>query len=205
MLRVVLPLQQHAWAAAGALLRLSNAPASSMHTSAPRPALRKLLVANRHVRSTVALLLLHLSAFACQTLLHPRSTASSRPEHPCSSEPRTKHLQSTAPWPSSHLSLPDSPLPQPPSTTASLPTCLHVLPAPPFRGEIACRVLVTARRLGIPSVAVFSEADRAAKFVGLADEAFCIGPAAARESYLRGDVILDVAKKAGVDAIHPGE
>lgn len=49
-----------------------------------------------------------------------------------------------------------------------------------------------------------SEADRKSKFVKLADEAFCIGPAAARESYLRGDVILEVAKKAGVDAIHPG-
>jgi 3-methylcrotonyl-CoA carboxylase alpha subunit len=65
-------------------------------------------------------------------------------------------------------------------------------------------VLVTARRLGIPTVAVFSEADRQAKFVGLADEAFCIGPPPARESYLRGDVILNVAKKTGADAIHPG-
>ncbi|WIA19437.1 hypothetical protein OEZ85_004054 [Tetradesmus obliquus] len=72
------------------------------------------------------------------------------------------------------------------------------------RGEIACRVLTTARRLGIPTVAVFSEADRQAKFVALADEAFCIGPPPARESYLRGDVILGVAKKTGADAIHPG-
>eukprot|EP00882_Tetradesmus_deserticola_P001681 GHRQ01001809.1.p1 GENE.GHRQ01001809.1~~GHRQ01001809.1.p1 ORF type:complete len:171 (+),score=26.04 GHRQ01001809.1:226-738(+) len=72
------------------------------------------------------------------------------------------------------------------------------------RGEIACRVLVTARRLGIPTVAVFSEADRHAKFVGLADEAFCIGPPPARESYLRSDVILDVARRTAADAIHPG-
>jgi acetyl/propionyl-CoA carboxylase alpha subunit len=49
-----------------------------------------------------------------------------------------------------------------------------------------------------------SEADRQAKFVKLADEAFCIGPPPARESYLKGDVILDVAKRVGVDAIHPG-
>ncbi|KAF6259823.1 carbamoyl-phosphate synthase L chain, ATP binding domain-containing protein, partial [Scenedesmus sp. NREL 46B-D3] len=57
---------------------------------------------------------------------------------------------------------------------------------------------------GHPNSAVFSEADRQAKFVGLADEAFCIGPPPARESYLRGDVILNVAKKTGADAIHPG-
>jgi hypothetical protein len=50
-----------------------------------------------------------------------------------------------------------------------------------------------------------SEADRASKFVALADEAYCIGPAPARDSYLRGDVILEVAARAGVDAIHPGE
>ena len=60
------------------------------------------------------------------------------------------------------------------------------------RGEIACRVITTARRLGIPTVTVFSEADRSAIHARLADEAFCIGPAAARDSYLCMDPILDV-------------
>ena len=60
------------------------------------------------------------------------------------------------------------------------------------RGEIACRIMTTARRLGIPTVTVFSEADRAALHARMADEAFCIGPAAARDSYLRMDRILDV-------------
>ena len=72
------------------------------------------------------------------------------------------------------------------------------------RGEIACRVLATARKLGIPTVAVYSEADRNSAFVAMADESYCIGPPPARESYLRGEVILGVAKKAGADAIHPG-
>ena len=61
------------------------------------------------------------------------------------------------------------------------------------RGEIACRVLQTAKRLGIPTVAVFSEADRSSLHAKLADEAFCIGPAAARDSYLRMDRILEVS------------
>ena len=60
------------------------------------------------------------------------------------------------------------------------------------RGEIACRVIATARRLGIPTVTVFSDADRLAKHVRSADEAFCIGPAAAKDSYLRMDRILEV-------------
>ncbi|KAG2439506.1 hypothetical protein HXX76_004860 [Chlamydomonas incerta] len=72
------------------------------------------------------------------------------------------------------------------------------------RGEIACRILSTARKLGVPTVAVFSEADRRAKHVELADESFCIGAAAARDSYLRGDAILDAARRSGADAIHPG-
>ncbi|KAL4438488.1 hypothetical protein ABPG77_000136 [Micractinium sp. CCAP 211/92] len=72
------------------------------------------------------------------------------------------------------------------------------------RGEIACRVLTTAKRLGIPTVAVFSEADRNSKHVAMADEAYCIGPAAARESYLRGDRILQVAERSGATAVHPG-
>ena len=60
------------------------------------------------------------------------------------------------------------------------------------RGEIACRVIATAQRLDIPTVTVFSEADRAAIHARSADEAFCIGPAAARDSYLRMDRILEV-------------
>jgi 3-methylcrotonyl-CoA carboxylase alpha subunit len=72
------------------------------------------------------------------------------------------------------------------------------------RGEIAVRVIRTARRMGIAAVAVFSEADRNALHVRLADEAFFIGPAPARESYLRGDVILEAARRCGADAIHPG-
>ncbi|EIE19193.1 biotin carboxylase [Coccomyxa subellipsoidea C-169] len=72
------------------------------------------------------------------------------------------------------------------------------------RGEIACRVLQTAKRLGIPTVAVYSEADRTSLHASLADEAFCIGPAAARDSYLRMERILEVALKTGAQAVHPG-
>ena len=72
------------------------------------------------------------------------------------------------------------------------------------RGEIACRVAKTAKRLGIGVVAVYSEPDAKARHVSVADEAYCIGPAAAKESYLRGDAIIEVAKKSGVQAIHPG-
>uniref|UniRef100_A0A914WU61 Methylcrotonoyl-CoA carboxylase subunit alpha, mitochondrial n=1 Tax=Plectus sambesii TaxID=2011161 RepID=A0A914WU61_9BILA len=72
------------------------------------------------------------------------------------------------------------------------------------RGEIACRVMKTARKLGIRTVAVYSEADRAALHVATADEAYCIGPPPSAESYLRMDKILAVAKKAGAQAIHPG-
>ncbi len=72
------------------------------------------------------------------------------------------------------------------------------------RGEIAVRVLRACEERGIPTVAVFSEVDRSALHVRYADEAYCIGPAPSRDSYLRIDKIIDVARKAGVDAIHPG-
>lgn len=72
------------------------------------------------------------------------------------------------------------------------------------RGEIACRVIETAHKLGIRCVAVYSEADANARHVKLADEAFLLGPAASKDSYLRADKILDIAKKSGAQAIHPG-
>lgn len=72
------------------------------------------------------------------------------------------------------------------------------------RGEIACRVIQTAHRLGIRCVAVYSEADRNARHVAMADEAFLLGPAPSSESYLRADKIIEVALKSGAQAIHPG-
>ncbi|MEW6695074.1 Acetyl-/propionyl-coenzyme A carboxylase alpha chain [Tepidimonas thermarum] len=72
------------------------------------------------------------------------------------------------------------------------------------RGEIACRVIATARKMGIATVAVYSEADREARHVRLADEAVCIGPAPSRESYLVADKIIAAAKQTGAQAIHPG-
>ncbi len=72
------------------------------------------------------------------------------------------------------------------------------------RGEIACRVIKTARRMGIATVAVYSEADANARHVRLADEAVLIGPAPARESYLVSDRILEAAQRSGAEAIHPG-
>ncbi len=72
------------------------------------------------------------------------------------------------------------------------------------RGEIACRIARSCRRLGIRTVAVYSEADRRARHVELCDEAHLLGPAPARESYLRGDRIIEIARQAGAQAVHPG-
>ena len=72
------------------------------------------------------------------------------------------------------------------------------------RGEIACRIIRTAREMGLRTIAVYSEADAQALHVRLADEAIAIGPAPARESYLDADRILDAARESGAEAIHPG-
>src|SRR5216683_5857187 len=72
------------------------------------------------------------------------------------------------------------------------------------RGAIACRIIRTLRRMGIRSVAVYSEADRHSLHVEQADEAVCIGPAAAAESYLSIPALLQAARKTQAEAIHPG-
>ena len=72
------------------------------------------------------------------------------------------------------------------------------------RGEIACRVIKTARKMGIATVAVFSEADKGARHVELADEAVLLGPAPSRESYLAADKIIAACKQTGAEAVHPG-
>ncbi|MCB1093208.1 MAG: ATP-grasp domain-containing protein, partial [Verrucomicrobiae bacterium] len=72
------------------------------------------------------------------------------------------------------------------------------------RGEIACRILRTLRQMGVPSVAVYSEADRQAPHVGMADEAFCLGPAAVRESYLNQDRLMEIVQETGATVVHPG-
>src|SRR4051794_28887397 len=72
------------------------------------------------------------------------------------------------------------------------------------RGEIAVRVTRTLHEMGIGAVAIYSDADRAALHVRVADEAYPVGPAQASESYLRIEKVIDVAKKSGCDAVHPG-
>src|SRR5678816_1235019 len=72
------------------------------------------------------------------------------------------------------------------------------------RGEIACRVIKTARRMGIATVAVYADADARAPFVRMADEAVHIGPSPAAESYLIADKIIAACKQTGAEAVHPG-
>ena len=72
------------------------------------------------------------------------------------------------------------------------------------RGEIACRIIRTCKRLGIRTVAVYSEADQFAQHVIQADEAYLIGGPRPVDSYLKGDVIIAIAKKSAAEAIHPG-
>ncbi|QIP13151.1 acetyl-CoA carboxylase biotin carboxylase subunit [Spirosoma aureum] len=83
-----------------------------------------------------------------------------------------------------------------------MPTIQKILVA--NRGEIALRIMRTAREMGIQTVAIYSEADRNALHVRYADEAVCVGPAPSSESYLKADTIIEVCRKLNVDAIHPG-
>ena len=69
------------------------------------------------------------------------------------------------------------------------------------RGEIACRVIRTAKRLGVKTVAIYSEPDASSMHVRMADEAYCVGPAQSKDSYLRMDRILEVAKKTGAQVV----
>ncbi|HEY7739045.1 MAG TPA: biotin carboxylase N-terminal domain-containing protein, partial [Steroidobacteraceae bacterium] len=72
------------------------------------------------------------------------------------------------------------------------------------RGEIACRIIRSCRRLGVHAIAVYSEADRGARHVRLADEAVCIGPPPARDSYLNAATVIEAARATRADAVHPG-
>ena len=93
--------------------------------------------------------------------------------------------------------------PEPPASAQSARPMFRTLLVA-NRGEIACRVIKTARAMGLRTVAVYSDADANARFVKLADEAWHLGPAPAAESYLRADRILEVAHASGAEAIHPG-
>ena len=72
------------------------------------------------------------------------------------------------------------------------------------RGEIACRIMRSAKQMGLTTVAVYSDADKNALHVQMADEAVYLGPSPSKKSYLRGELIIEKAKELGVDAIHPG-
>ena len=72
------------------------------------------------------------------------------------------------------------------------------------RGEIACRIMRTAQRMGVTSIAVFSDADRGARHVRVADESYWLGAAPAADSYLNTARIIAVARSAGADCVHPG-
>lgn len=72
------------------------------------------------------------------------------------------------------------------------------------RGEIACRIMRTAKRLGVKTVAVYSDADARSQFVQMADEAYHLGPSPPTQSYLRPELVLDAARASGAQAIHPG-
>src|SRR6056297_2905220 len=72
------------------------------------------------------------------------------------------------------------------------------------RGEIACRIIETARRMGVRTVAVYSDADRAARHVAMADQAVHVGGPAPADSYLRGEAIIEAARATGAQGIHPG-
>jgi 3-methylcrotonyl-CoA carboxylase alpha subunit len=84
-------------------------------------------------------------------------------------------------------------------------------PPPPFekvlianRGEIACRIIRTAKKMGMKTVAIYSTADSRSMHVSMADEAHCVGTALSKDSYLQMERIIEVAKKTGAQAIHPG-
>ncbi|MEX0311747.1 MAG: biotin carboxylase N-terminal domain-containing protein, partial [Tateyamaria sp.] len=72
------------------------------------------------------------------------------------------------------------------------------------RGEIACRVIKTARKMGIPTVAIYSDADAQALHVQMADEAIHIGPPPANQSYIVIDKVMDAIRQSGAEAVHPG-